>query len=449
MMGTAAGTTTAPPGPQFAVTPGPRGVATLPSAIAMKRDPLGFVLAAMRRYGDVTRFKVPGRTIFLLAGPDAARHVLCEHHANYDKGIGLDEVRAWLGDGVLTGDGAAWMQSRRRVQPLFDHERRATFEAAVVAAAQSTARRWSAARGDTAIDIVEEMDRLTLNVAGGIFLQADLDPVARLVSQQFATLSSYAMTRATALCAVPAWVPTIGSVRAARARRSLRRVVEATRVSAGAPSREELATLLMAGYDTSAATLSWTWHLLARHPEVRARVERELETIPQPGAVAMESLPYLRQVVDEVLRLFPPVWILPRRSKTGDRIAGYEVPAGADVLVCVAALHRNAAYWTDPDRFDPSRFDPQCGARRHPFAYLPFGAGPRACIGSQLGTMEVLLAACLLARQFRLDAISEALPAPVAGLTLRPGGRRQLRLHSRRASAVGFRRIDHEARACV
>lgn len=424
-------------GPRFAVTPGPRGLAMLPSALAMKRDPLGFALAAMRQYGEVTRIPAPGRTIFLLAGADAARHVLCDHHANYHKGIGLDEVRGLLGNGVLTGDGAAWMHSRRRVQPLFDCELRGAFEAAVVTAAQTAARRWSEASRDAAIDIVEEMDRLTLNVAGRVFLQADLDPVAPFVSQQFATLSSHAMARATALCSALQWLPTIGSIRASRARRSLRRVVASTGSGADAPSPEERATLLLAGYDTSAATLSWTWHLLARHPEVRARVECELATLPESGATTLDALPYLRQVVEEVLRLYPAVWLLPRRSQARDCISGHDVPAGADVLVCVAALHRNPAYWRDPDRFDPSRFDPQAGTRRHSYAYLPFGAGPRTCIGSQFGIAEVVLAVSVLARQFRLNPTSEAMPDAVAGLTLRPGRRRQLRLQPRRMSNLG------------
>lgn len=432
------------------MTPGPRGLAVLPRALAMRRDPLGFVLSAMRTYGDVVRMPAPGRTIYLLASPDAARHVLCERHANFTKGIGLDDARDLLGNGLLTGDGDAWTQSRKRVHGLFDHDRRRPFEDTVLAAARATASRWSEAASGTDIDVGGEMDRLTLTVAGRVFLHADLDGVAGPLSCHFSTLSSYAMKRATALFPATRWIPTAGSLRAVYARRSLRAVLDTVRSAQDAGVREELATLLMAGYDTSAATLSWTWHLLARHPAVREAVERELDELPEsPGAEAIESLPYLRQVVEEVMRLYPAVWILPRRSVARDRIAGHDVPAGADVLVCVAALHRNPAHWSDPDRFDPSRFDPARATRRHPFAYLPFGGGPRACIGSRYGTVEVLLALSVLARTFRLDAVGAAMPRPAAGLTLRPGGAGRLRVRARCGAAISERRFGYGARACV
>jgi cytochrome P450 len=432
------------------VTPGPRGLAALPRALAMRRDPLGFVLSAMRTYGDVVRMPVPGRTIFLLASPEAARHVLCERHANFTKGIGLDDARGLLGDGLLTGDGQAWTQSRKRVHGLFDRERQPAFEDAVLAAARGTAQRWSAADRGADIDVGDEMDRLALTVAGRVFLDADLDAVAGAVSRHFSTLSWYAMRRATALFPGTRYVPTTGSLRAAYARRSLTAILHRIRSGPGAASREELATLLMAGYDTSAATLSWSWHLLARHPAVRETVERELDALPEcSGVQALESLPYLRQVIAEAMRLYPAVWILPRRSIARDCIAGHDVPAGADVLVCVAALHRNPAHWTEPERFDPSRFDPVRTTSRDPFAYLPFGGGPRACIGSRYGTTEVLLALSVLARTFRLDASGAPMPRPSAGLTLRPGGHGRLRLWDRSAAAFTARRFAYGARARI
>jgi cytochrome P450 len=190
--------------------------------------------------------------------------------------------------------------------------------------------------------------------------------------------------------------------------------------------RDELVTLLLAGHETTASTLGWTWYLVERHPEVYQRLHDEAVAVlgdRPPGYPDLARLTYATQVVEEAIRLYPPVWMLTRRAIEVDRVGGYHVPAGADVLICPYTLHRHRQFWPDPERFEPDRFRPDRTSDRPRYAYIPFGAGPRVCVGSNLGLLEAVLVLAMIAREFRLHRASRepVVPEPMLSLRLRGG----------------------------
>jgi cytochrome P450 len=198
--------------------------------------------------------------------------------------------------------------------------------------------------------------------------------------------------------------------------------------------RDEVMTLLLAGHETTAATLAWTWYLLGRHPEVERRLHMEVDEVLAGRAPTLADVPrlvYTRMIVDEVLRLYPPVWLLPRKAIKADLLGGYAIPARSDVLVCVYTLHRHPEFWEDAGDFNPQRFAPEHDTPRRSSAYLPFGAGPRTCLGSRFGLMEVMLVVAVIAQRYSLKLPAEQKVEADAALTLHPRGGLAMRLHSR------------------
>jgi cytochrome P450 len=190
--------------------------------------------------------------------------------------------------------------------------------------------------------------------------------------------------------------------------------------------RDELITLLLAGHETTASTLGWTFHLLDRHPEVFARLRAEAIDVlgdRRPQFEDLHRLTYTGMVIQEAIRLFPPVWILTRQAQEDDDVGGYHVPAGSDVLVCPYTLHRHPRFWDEPERFDPGRFDPENAASQPRYAYIPFGAGPRFCVGNHLGMMEATFVVAMVARELKLTGVAghEAVPEPMLSLRISGG----------------------------
>jgi enediyne biosynthesis protein E7 len=296
------------------------------------------------------------------------------------------------------------------------------------------------------------MTGLTLGVLGRTLLDADLSEFDG-IGHSFEAVQDQAMFEMVSLSTVPTWVPLPRQLRFRRARAELQRIVDRLveqRVARGTDGddvlsrliistreepdpavrqqrmRDELVTLLLAGHETTASTLGWSFHLLDRHPEVAERLRAEaVEVLGQrlPVYEDLHQLTYTSQVLEEVMRLYPPVWILPRRALAEDEVHGYHVPAGADVLVCPYTLHRHPDFWPNPDRFDPDRFASAQVGERSRYAYLPFGAGPRFCVGNNLGMMEAAFVLALVAREFRLTTVPgyQVVAEPMLSLRVRGG----------------------------
>jgi cytochrome P450 len=199
--------------------------------------------------------------------------------------------------------------------------------------------------------------------------------------------------------------------------------------------RDEVMTFLLAGHETTAATLIWTWYLLSQHAEVENRLHRELEEVlagHKPSLLDLPRLVYTKMLVEEVLRLYPPVWMISRKAIKDDQIGGYIIPANSDVLLSIYTLHRHPAFWYSPEEFDPERFTAGRSSQRVPCSYLPFGVGPRSCIGSRFGLMEVILVVTTIAQRYHLELASDHLIEPETLLTLRPRSAVSMRLMKRR-----------------
>jgi enediyne biosynthesis protein E7 len=414
---------------------------------AAGRDRLG-LMRALAEGRDAMRFRMGPKTMYFFNHPDHARHVLRDNHANYLKGIGLVESRRALGNGLLTSEGDLWKRQRRVVQPLFHGSRMAELTGAIAEEADLLVSRWHERIGSGPVDMVSEMTRFTLGVLGRALLDTDLRPYAG-IEPAFAAVQDQAMFEMITLGAVPHWLPLPGQLRFRRAQRELEKTVSALTaerqhdrgddlvsrlldavdtegdpVAARRRLRDELVTLLLAGHETTSSTLSWTWLMIGRHPEVGDRLCEEARRVlgGRPATRDdLSELTYTTAVIEEVMRLYPPVWILPRRAVAADEIGGLSVPAGADVLICTYTLHRHPEFWPEPDRFDPDRFvDRPAGRER--YAYLPFGAGPRACVGSTLGMLEAAVCVATVIQRFRPQVADGYREQAQANLSLRVRG---------------------------
>ncbi len=431
--------------------PGPRGRRLLGSLLDVRRDRLRFVLRITRDYGDIVRFQMGPRHLFLLNHPDYFHHVLHRNAKNYRKGLGLTHAAPLFGQGLLTSDGDLWTKERRLLRQAFHRDRLESHAEEMVAASEEMLERWQdeAAAGNP-IDVSREMARLTLDILGRTVLGVDLSAKADTLIAHFEVMSRWAMDQMASLLEIPLRFPTPANL---RARRSLQKLDElvgemiAERrqqpiansdvldllLSSDPPLdekliRDEIMTLLVAGHETGAAVLSWMWHLLAQRPEVRRRLDDELAEVLGGRPPTMADIPRLettRAVIEETMRLYPPVWLLPRRAVDEDEIGGYPVPAGSDVLLSVYSLHRHPEFWEAPEEFRPERFAPEAARSA---AYLPFGGGPRACLGRFFGQLEITLVAATVAQEIALESLPghsvEAEPlltlSPRHGLPMQP-----------------------------
>lgn len=415
------------------VPPGPPRRATLRLLRKLVTDRLGLLSEAAETYGDAVRIAIGPKTLYLFNHPDHAKHVLADNSDNYVKGIGYIQAKRALGDGLLTSEGELWRKQRRTIQPVFQNRRIATQAAVIAEEAERLVGRLRASVGRGPVDVLAEMTGFTLGVLGRTLLDADLSPFGS-IGTSFEVVQDQAMFEMETMGAVPMWLPLPRQLRFRHARADLQRTVSSlvrsrlsnldedaddvlTRLILSTRQepdpkvgeqrlRDELVTLLLAGHETTASTLGWTLHLLDEHPEVADRLHDEAVRVlghRQPTHAALRELTYTSMVIQEVTRLHPPVWILTRQAVADDEVGGYHVPAGSDVLVCPYTLHRNPDFWDRPAKFDPDRFAPDRAADRPRYAHIPFGAGPRFCVGSHLGLMEATFVLAMVARELRLS----------------------------------------------
>jgi cytochrome P450 len=414
-------------------------------------DSLERMIELFARHGDTYRVFVPARGsyTYVIHHPDDVKRVLVSNHRNYTKGLGLDRVKILLGKGIMTSEGELWKRQRYMMQPLF-HRRVITGFAQLIAAANDRRiARWEdlARRGEL-VNLTDEMSELTLEIVLRSIFGRDLDrltqqhganPFEVVTREQSRDLQfAYKFRSLTRLVA-----QLLERRRAESAEEHFDYVamlMSARDKETGAPMGErelidEVMTLIVAGHETTASGLNWTWHLLAQHPEAEARLHAELDAAPEhaaPSLAEMEALGYTSQVVNEALRLYPPGWLLSRRTVAADVLGGFAVPAGTNVLLPLYLLHRHPRYWQEPDRFWPERFAPEHEAQRPRFAYMPFAAGPRHCIGETFALYEMLMHLYKVARRYRLVYVPDKPLELEAQINLRTRHPLHMRLVPRR-----------------
>jgi len=444
-----------PPG----AAPSPPADPLLGHLRALRADQLSFMVRCCVEQGDIVRLHFGNRlrwlTAHLCSDPGAIRHVLQDNSRNYHKRTrGFDALRLVLGNGLLTSEGAFWLKQRRVIQPAFHRDRIASFGAVMVrAASEMLERRWApvAAAGGV-LDVASEMMRVTLRIVGETMLSIDPSDDADLVGGALEALLVGLRRRMQGVAPLPLRWPTPSNRRLRVAidqidqvilkiiderRRApgehddlLAMLIEARDEETGERMsdqqlRDEVVTLFLAGHETTALSLSWTFALLSAHPEVGRRLRDELrqalgDRLPTADDVA--RLPYTRMVLQESMRLYPPAWTFGRTSFEADSLGGYPIPADSLVLISPYVVHRNPRLWQNPEGFDPERFSADNAASIPKYAYIPFGAGPRQCIGNNFAMMEATLLLATIWKKFDLSLVPGHVVAPQPTITLRPRG---------------------------
>ena len=439
-----------PPGPR----PGILGLVTYP---ALRRNRLDAFAQFAREYGDIVYFKVGPLAFALLNHPNYVEDVLVTRARLFKKGQALERAKPLLGEGLLTSEGSFHLRQRRLVQPTFHKTRIATYADTMVLHARRTADRW---QDGAELDIVGEMNRLTLTIVAETLFGADVEADAKVVRDALTDVfNAFTLTMspfAFLLQKLP--LPVVRE--AERSRKTLDRLIYTiietrrrqpsdrgdllsmlllARDDGGTGSRmtdtqirDEVMTLFLAGHETTANALAWTWYLLAQHPDVERRLHAEVDAVlgGRPAtADDMARLPYTRMVFAESMRRYPPAWAVGRRALEDFTVGDYTIPKGTIVLVLQYLLHHDERFFPDPLRFDPDRWLPQRLAERPKYAYFPFGAGNRVCIGEPFAWMEGILLLATLARRWRLE-LMDSTPVPMQPvITLRPA--RPIRVISR------------------
>ncbi|MGZ5968308.1 MAG: cytochrome P450 [Polyangiales bacterium] len=413
----------------------------------LRRDRLGFLLSSFVARGDAFVVRVPWMYANVLSHPDHVRHVLQQHHENYGKRTrGFDQIRLFLGNGLLTSEGAFWLRQRRIAQPAFHKQRLAGFATSMVKAAEDLVVSW---RNREQIDVSREMMRVTLRIVSETLLGRDVSGEADAVGHAITELLENVQSRMAMPFDVPLHWPTPKNRQYHRAsgvidgvmneviaerRRSpghsdlLAMLMEATDEETGERMsdkqlRDEAMTIFVAGHETTANNLAWTFYLLSKHPAARRRLYEELASVLGGRSPTVEDLPRLewtRWVIQESMRLYPPAWITGRNTVEDDVVGGWFVPRGSLMFVSPMLVHRHPDFWDDPEGFDPERFSPSRSAGRPTYAYFPFGGGPRQCIGNGFAMMEAQLLLATIAQHIELDLLPGAQVTPEPVVTLRP-----------------------------
>ncbi len=443
-----------------ATAPGPLGPQMLTAMGAIRRNPLAYLNSVWREYGDVVQFPIPRPPSYLVNDPASVRRVLVGNSRNYGKStIQYKALSLVTGEGLLTADTAAWRRQRPLVQPAFHHETLDAVVGHVSAATRRITEQWSALPADAVVDADEFMMHAALEVVGHALFGTDLSADASTLTTATLDALDVVIARARVPVTPPAWLPTPGNRKLSRSVARLdeavsRMLVERTNahVSSGAGSdmidllrdsrdesgaaltdeeiRNEIVTFIVAGHETVASALSWSWALLARHPEIQERVAAEADRVlgSAPATLAdYRELTFTKAVFDETLRLYPPAWLITRQSLGADELGGRDVPTGALIIMSPWLLHRHPDIWPDPDAFDPDRFLRAFDRE----AFIPFGAGLRLCIGRDFAYVEGVLMLAELARAFRVSPVTAAMPEGVPLVTIRPQGGSPVRISRR------------------
>lgn len=445
--------------------PSPPGHWLLGHLPEYQQNPLTYEYRLARDYGDVVAIRWVNRHAYFLNHPDHVRQVLVDDAAKFYKAPIYRELLSYfLGNGLLTSDGEFWRRQRKLAQPAFHHKRIQAYGEVMAAYAERQLREWRP--GETrAID--QDMMRLTLSIVAKTLFDADIERSANQVGAALTVLLEVTNARIQSpIQWFPAWLPTPANRQRRAAVRALDAIVMGLideRRAAGDDRgdllsmlmqarddaghgmtdqqlRDEAVTLVLAGHETTANALTWTWYLLAQHPAVEAKLHAELDTVlagRRPTADDLRRLTYTDMVVKEAMRLYPPIPSFARQAVDDLEIGGYPVPRGLIISISPYALHRDARWYPEPDKFVPERFAEENAKRLPKYAYLPFSSGPRVCIGNTFAAMEAVLLLATIAQRYRLRLAPGHPVVPQATLTLRPRHGMKMVLEAREAGAVG------------
>jgi cytochrome P450 len=445
------------PATRAPVPPGPRGLPLLGIAPHVRRDPLGFFADVAAEFDGVSRLRIGLESVLLLNDPAAIEHVFQSNWRNYRKSDFYDKVRPLFGNGIATSEGDFWRRQRQLTNPAFHRKSLERMGEIMRATTRKTLDRWSGRPDSVPFNLSHDLTALTLNIVveslfGSDIVERDGGACAATIAGSVDAMLEVCERR---VWAVPDWhgrpfSPLYWRHRQARAaldaivyeivaerRRTgaehfdllgmllAARDAETGEGMSDAQLRDEATTLLVTGHESTANAAVWIFYALSRHPEIERAVIDEFTALcgdRVPGDDELRGLTYLRCVIEEVLRLYPPAWTTSRTALADDVILGYPVKAGTTVMISPYVIHRNPRYWPDPERFDPARHAPACKEQRPKFAFVPFGGGPRNCIGANFAMMELQLMAVMTLQRYRLRVAGDAEIEREAMISIRPKG---------------------------
>jgi cytochrome P450 len=409
-------------------------------------DPLEVYTRWARQYGDIFHYRAFHRHIYFLNNPELVKYVLVDNYKCFIKGEAVRLNRRIFGNGLLTNEGDSWLQQRRLIQPAFHQHRIGSYASAMVAYAEKMMETW---HDGQVRDIHQDMMRLGVAIVTKALFNVEITANTDIVSAALNTLLELTSGARLVLPPVLRLFPTTNNLRYRRAIRQLDEVVyglirqrraigqtaddllyallqiqdEGGSSMSDDQLRDEVMTLLLAGHETTAISLSWAWYLLAQHPAAEEKLVAELRHVLKgrsPGVQNLSDLPYTEGVVKEAMRLYPPSWALVRSSVKDCEIGGYRVPAGTTVMMSQWVMHRDPRYYDEPERFNPDRWLNESTRGMPKFAYFPFGGGPRTCIGASFAAMEAVLVLATIAQRYQIRLERDQPVAPLPTITLRP-----------------------------
>src|ERR687893_2546146 len=425
--------------------PGPKGHLLGDNLREYARDPLGFLSGCAQEYGNVVELHFMGQTLYLLSDPGLIEYVLVENNRNFSNTRILKRNRRLLGEGLLTSEGEFWRRQRRLAQPAFHRKRVAAYGEVMAAFAERSLEAW---RDGQTIDVHEEMMHLTLEIVAKCLFDADVGTRATEVARAMkVALEDFSSQRR--LIRIPKSIPTPHNIRFEMAARRLDEVIgtiienrrkgeedwgdllsmlmlaedESGERMTDKQLRDEVMTLFLAGHETTANTLAWTFWLLSSYAAAEAKLAEELERVlgsRTPIVADVPNLPYVERVVKESMRLYPPAWVMGREAVGECEVGGYRMPASTTALMRQWGGHRDPRYHRDPQRFDPDRWTAGYEKEMPRFAYFPFGGGARQCIGAGFAMTEARLVLAAVAQRFGMEIVPGQRVEPYASITLRP-----------------------------
>jgi len=425
-------------------------------------DPIAFFTNLARTYGDLASYRMGGEQVFFVNDPATIRDILVTRSRSFMKGRGLDRARRLLGNGLLTSEGTDHLRQRRLMQPAFHRDRIADYGRTMVEYADRMRRGW---RDGETLDVAHEMMRLTLTIAGKTLFGLDVESQAADVGRALTAVMESFWTAMLPLIDVLERMPIPPLRRAKKARERLDaimyRMIADRRAEGEAIAdrgdllsmlllaqddedehrrmtdqqvRDEAMTIFLAGHETTANALTWTWYLLSQSPDIERRLHEELDRVlggRLPGVEDIPSLGLVERIVTEAMRLYPPAWIIGRRALEDYPVGGFVAPARSIFVMSQYVVQRDPRYYRDPDRFDPDRWTPEFRAALPKFAYFPFGGGPRQCIGESFAWMELALVVATLAQRWSLSHVPGHRVELQPVITLRSKYGMEMTLHAR------------------
>lgn len=441
--------------------PGPKVLFPIGLLFAFRNNPIPFINRMTAEFGNNVYFKAGNRRIYFLNTPESAQDILVTHQNSFQKGLGLRRTKSLLGEGLLTSEGDLHLRQRRMIQPMFHRQRIAGYADTMVSLGERIASSW---QGRATVDMHTEMSHLTMLIVAKTLFDIDIDvqrdsgelsdAVTTLITSFFSTLGPLAELRMQ--------LPLPSSKRLLAARTQMETAIQSmiaerrngedhgdllsmlvaaqdsedhNRHMSDKQVRDEVLTLFLAGHETTANALAWTFYLLSQNSEAACNLREELDRVlagRSPTYADLEKLPYTRMVLSESMRLYPPAWILTREALEDVEVGGYLLPKGATALVCQWVIHHDACYYPQPLKFDPQRWTPDLIAARPKMSYLPFGGGARLCIGEPFAWMEGTLLLATLAQRWEMTLETGFPVEPLAQITLRPkyGMKMQLKMRT-------------------